>query len=108
MGCGLIFCQQNSKLGNCTFCTLPFDTKPKGTDRELEKALNLQKRLLEADSNSMAMTSVKEEYTSIVQTKFCSASDIIARKREIEAFKMKLAKDQEEKSTFDLSKMLNF
>lgn len=90
---------------------MPFDSEGSSSSSELEKALTLQKRLLAADSNLAVVTSVKDEYNdpsgSFVQTNFCSASDITARKREIENYKAKLAKEQEERMTFDLSKMLN-
>lgn len=103
--CGLIFCQQNFKLTSCTFCTLPFDTEiPNTPGNSLKSALTLQNRLLAADLNSTG-TSVKEEFSDFVQTNFCSNSEINARQREIENFKVKLAKEKEEKSTFDLSKM---
>lgn len=112
LGCGLIFCQQNSKLSSCTFCSLTFDS-PVGssTESSLEKALNLQSRLLAADLNT-ASTRIKDDYSdqtgNFLQTKFCPASEITARKRQIEDYKAKLAKEQAEKSSFDLSKMLNF
>jgi len=108
LNCGLIFCQQNFKLTSCTFCTLPFDpeiSNKKQPGDSLKSALNLQNRLLSADLNSTATTSVKEEFSEFIQTNFCSNSEINARQREIENFKLKLSKEKEEKSTFDLSKM---
>lgn len=115
LNCGLIFCQQNLKLTNCTFCTLPFDdtetkTETK-TDSSLKSALNLRNLLLEADLNSndgKTKTMVKEEFSEFIQTNFCSNSEINARQKEIENFKVKLAKEKVEKSSFDLSKMLGF
>lgn len=117
LGCGLIFCQQNSKLQNCTFCALSFDKLPgkvsSPNSHSLEKAVQLQSRLLTADSEKNCVSTIKDEYdnnleNSFVQTKFCSASEIIARKREIEGYKAKLALDQEQKSSLELSKMLDF
>jgi hypothetical protein len=115
LNCGLIFCQQNLKLTNCTFCTFPFDdtetkTETK-TDSSLKSALNLRNLLLEADLNSndgKTKTMVKEEFSEFIQTNFCSNSEINARQKEIENFKVKLAKEKVEKSSFDLSKMLGF
>ena len=79
----------------------------------LEKAIQLQSRLLAADSDENYKSKIKDEYDNIldnsfVQTKFCSASEIVARKREIEGYKAKLALDQEQKSSVELSKMLDF
>jgi hypothetical protein len=118
LNCGLIFCQQNLKLTNCTFCTFPFDdteTKTaqisKSKDSSLKSALNLRNLLLEADLNSndgKTKTMVKEEFSEFIQTNFCSNSEINARQKEIENFKVKLAKEKVEKSSFDLSKMLGF
>lgn len=118
MGCGLIFCQQNSKLASCSFCALPFDKEVYRTDSNisslkndprasLRSALNLQNRLLEADANSTGSNNVKEEFSEFVQTNFCPNSEINARKTEIEDFKAKLAKEKEERSSFDLSQMLH-
>lgn len=104
------FCQQNSKLMSCTFCTLPFDTShvsnSSNDQRSLKSALNLQTRLLQADLSSTSGTSVKEDFSEFIQTNFCSNSEINARQKEIENFKAKLAKEKEEKLTFDLSKMM--
>lgn len=111
MGCGLIFCQQNSKLTSCTFCSLSFDTEAnekmsscEQNQNSLKSAFDLQTRLLSADFNSTG-TKVKEEFSDFIQTNFCSNSEINARKREIEEFKTKLAKEKAEKSSFDLSKI---
>lgn len=73
----------------------------------------LQSRLLAADSDENSKSTIKDEFNNIldnsfVQTKFCSATEIIARKREIEGYKAKLALDQEQKSSYELSKMLKF
>ena len=87
---------------------MPFDpeiSNKKQPGDSLKSALNLQNRLLSADLNSTATTSVKEEFSEFIQTNFCSNSEINARQREIENFKLKLSKEKEEKSTFDLSKM---
>lgn len=118
LGCGLIFCQQNSKLSNCTFCSLSFDSSPSllptyHSSSALEKALSLQNRLLAADNDSAVKADIKDEYSdtasgSFLQTNFCPASEIVARKVEIDAYKAKLAQQQEERSTRDLSEMLNF
>lgn len=127
LNCGLIFCQQNLKLTNCTFCTFPFDdtetetktktetavqiSKSKDSSLNLKSALNLRNLLLEADLNSndgKTKTMVKEEFSEFIQTNFCSNSEINARQKEIENFKVKLAKEKVEKSSFDLSKMLGF
>ena len=109
--CGLIFCQQNSKLKVCTFCSFPFDVEFSGPSEGLERALNLQSRLLAADSSNSAATAIKEEFYdddgTFLQTNFLSVSEINARRREIEDYKKKLEREQEEKSTFDLSQMLN-
>ena len=107
----MIFCQQNSKLKECTFCSFPFDQEFSGPSAGLEKALNLQSRLLAADSSHSTATAVKEEFYdddgTFLQTNFLPASEISARRREIEDYKRKLEKEQEEKSTFDLSQMIN-
>ena len=117
LACGLIFCQQNSKLANCSFCSYSFDSSIPVTKLSsigaLEKSINLQNRLLAADNDDAVKADIRDEYNdassgSFLQTKFCPASEIIARKREIDIFKAKLAQQQEEKSTYDLSKMLNF
>ena len=109
--CGLIFCQQNSKLKSCTFCSFSFDVEFSGPSEGLEKALNLQNRLLVADSSNSTATTVKEEFHdddgTFLQTNFLPISEITSRRREIEDYKRKLEKEQEEKSTFNLSQMLN-
>lgn len=79
----------------------------------LDKAFQLQNRLLAADSDKNSNSIINDEYNnyledSFVQTRFCPASEIIARKREIEVYKAKLALDQERKSSYELSKMLKF
>lgn len=111
--CGLIFCQQNSKLLSCSFCSFSFSDSVGGFNDEssLKLALNLQSRLLEADSNSSTATHINDDFGdqtgSFIQTKFCPASEISAKKRQIENFKLRIAKEQAERSSFDLSKMLN-
>lgn len=119
--CGLIFCQQNSKLSTCTFCSHSFDQTPPTSStapstlgsevkNALLKATGLQTRLLAADSDSSSTVAIRDEYTdensNFIQTKFCSSSEIIARQREMDAFKERIFKEQAEKSSFDLSKML--
>ena len=111
LGCGLLFCQQNSKLSSCTFCSLPFDTLPSNSSIGLEKALNLHNRLLQADRNPSA-TVVLDEFNdpsgNFLHTNFLSASEINLRRKELEEYKSKLEREKAEKSTFDLSKMLKF
>lgn len=109
----MIFCQQNSKLKFCTFCSLPFDSEfsVSSSPREsLEKALNLQNRLLSADSENSSATVVKEEFYdnegSFLQTNFLPVSEIISRRKEIDDYKIKLEKEKEEKLSFNLSEML--
>jgi hypothetical protein len=68
---------------------------------------------LAADNDSAVKADIKDEYSdtasgSFLQTNFCPASEIVARKVEIDAYKAKLAQQQEERSTRDLSEMLNF
>lgn len=107
----MIFCQQNSNLKLCTFCSFPFDADVSSASDSLEKALSLQTRLLAADSENSAATVVKEEFYdedgSFLQTNFLPMSEINARRKEIEDYKAKLEKDRQEKSSFDLSQMLH-
>lgn len=115
VSCGLVYCQQNRKLVACTFCGCAFDAASSSNNtshstsalkRALEQATAQREKLIAADSDETAVAGIRDECGSFVQTQFCSETEIEQRRGEIEAFKARIEQEQEQKRTFDLSKML--